>query len=899
MILLSEAVIIIIALLQTRTVQGDCIVQNTIASVIKLNNTVEERVDCHPDPYATPEKCEQRGCIWEPENEPLTGAPWCFYPPGYGYYMVGQPVETNDGFLIHLRKTSSSSMFGEESQDIWAQIEMQKNYRLRIKISDDRPRFQVPINIPSDGGHPAEPLYDISFTESPSFGIRVVRKGSGIVLLDTSLPGLIFSNQFIQLPMILPEGSHLYGWGENEQHTFSHDMNWKTWALYGRDQPPDGAANMYGVHPRLTVLDSNGLAYGILFLNSAAQEISLTPAPGLIYRTIGGILDMYIFMGEGPEEVVEQYTEAVGRFPLPPYWSLGFHLCRYGYDSLENMVAARERMEQFKIPQDAQWGDIDIMERALDFTVDQQRFGDLPQFVDDLKTSGVKFVTILDPCISTGEQNCTYRPFDLGELYDVWVKKASGGPVVGRVWPSDPVHFPDFTNPRTHLWWKLLLMEFHETIAYDGLWIDMNEPSNFVTGDLNDGCDSRSINYPPYLPSIRLDDHNHGLADKSLCGDAQHYLGPHYDVHNMFGWSQSRPTLEGVQEATGKRGLVLSRSTFVGSGNWVAHWLGDNFSNWANLRYSIIGMLQFNQFGIPMVGADICGFIGNTDEELCARWHQLGAFYPFSRNHNTIGATNQDPGFFGDPVARIARESLLIRYSLLPYLYTLFYHHAVKGGTVARPLWHEFPTDEKTRTIDDQFMWGSAILISPVVNQGQVSREIYLPTSSRWFSLTFFFNSSSWQEAEGGFSMVEAPLDVIHIHQRGGSIIPLQNPALNTQQSRKNDFQLLVALDKNQEANGTLFFDDGDTLDTVDHGEYFSGRLEYVERVMRMIVLQNGAQELQFLSFSRIVILGINDVVETVVVNGRPHDDFDSADGGVYLNNLDLAVNDNFKILFL
>ena len=106
----------------------------------------------------------------------------------------------------------------------------------------------------------------------------------------------------------------------------------------------------------------------------------------------------------------------------------------------------------------------------------------------------------------------------------------------------------------------------------------------------------------------------------------------------MFGWSQSAPTLAGVREATGARGLVLSRSTFVGSGQWVAHWLGDNFSNWANLKYSIIGMLQFNQFGIPMVGADICGFIGDTTEELCTRWHQLGAFYPFSRNHNTFGA---------------------------------------------------------------------------------------------------------------------------------------------------------------------------------------------------------------------------------------------------------------------
>merc|ERR1719186_395380 len=97
-------------------------------------------------------------------------------------------------------------------------------------------------------------------------------------------------------------------------------------------------------------------------------------------------------MGEDPEEVVEQYTEAIGRFPIPPYWSLGFHLCRYGYDKLENMVAAVDRMNEFKIPQDAQWGDIDIMERSLDFTVDQERFGGLPEFVDNLRKSTKPFL---------------------------------------------------------------------------------------------------------------------------------------------------------------------------------------------------------------------------------------------------------------------------------------------------------------------------------------------------------------------------------------------------------------------------------------------------------------------------------------------------------------------------
>ena len=120
---------LLLFLLQVAGSHGDCILQNSIANVIKLEKRVtkvKERIDCHPDPNATPEKCAQRGCTWEPEEEPLTGAPWCFYPPGYGYNMIGQPVDTKDGFLIHLRRSSSDFMFGEESQDIWVQIEMQK-----------------------------------------------------------------------------------------------------------------------------------------------------------------------------------------------------------------------------------------------------------------------------------------------------------------------------------------------------------------------------------------------------------------------------------------------------------------------------------------------------------------------------------------------------------------------------------------------------------------------------------------------------------------------------------------------------------------------------------------------------------------------------------------------------
>ena len=101
------------------------------------------------------------------------------------------------------------------------------------------------------------------------------------------------------------------------------------------------------------------------------------------------------------------------------------------------------------------------------------------------------------------------------------------------------------------------------------------------------------------------------------------------------------------------------------------------------------GMLEFNLFGIPYVGADICGFSGSATEEMCERWMELGAFYPFSRNHNYFASDDQDPGQWPDTVAVSSRKALNIRYRLLPYLYTLFHDSHTTGSTVARPLYHE------------------------------------------------------------------------------------------------------------------------------------------------------------------------------------------------------------------
>ena len=282
-------------------------------------------------------------------------------------------------------------------------------------------------------------------------------------------------------------------------------------------------------------------------------------------------------------------------------------------------------------------------------------------------------MTILDPAIDidTKDSDGTYDTFTRADQLDVWVKGPDGEPFTGKVWPDGNVYFPDYFQNVTQQWWIGEIIAFYDKVKFDGLWIDMNEPANFGSGDMIKGCPYNKYNNPPYLPKDLL---GGSLIEKTLCADSIQIVNGqeelHYNVHSLYGWSESKSTLDGVREATKTRGWILSRSTFIGSGNWAAKWLGDNWSQWSNLHTSIIGMIQFNMFGIPHVGADICGFIGNTTAEMCARWHQLGAFYPFSRNHKEINADHQDPVNLGEQVANITRDALKYRYNFLPILYT-------------------------------------------------------------------------------------------------------------------------------------------------------------------------------------------------------------------------------------
>jgi alpha-glucosidase (family GH31 glycosyl hydrolase) len=359
-------------------------------------------------------------------------------------------------------------------------------------------------------------------------------------------------------------------------------------------------------------------------------------------------------------------------------------------------------------------------------------------------------------------------------------------------------------------------------------FFSFSEPANFDTNKLqpwnwphpepwNIHCPlDEPLESPRYKTAIQGD----YLSDKTLCmiaeqTDGQGKIFKHYDVHNLYGWSETLATLPATRATENKRSIVISRSTFPTSGSYAGHWLGDNTAAWAHIKYNIIGMLEFNLFGIPYVGADICGFEGNTTEEMCQRWMQLGAFNPFFRNHNGIRFADQDPGSFSAPIVDSNRRVVETRYTLIPYLYTLFHRVHISGGTVVRSMAHEFPTDSSCWPLDEQFLWGSNLLIAPVVYEGHRTKDVYLPSTERWF------NYYTGEEiTKYGLITEQAPRDHLPLYLRGGSIIPHQQSAMNTVLSRKKPFYLYIALSKEQKANGDLYWDDGESINTYETFNY-------------------------------------------------------------------------------
>uniref|UniRef100_T1JGU6 P-type domain-containing protein n=1 Tax=Strigamia maritima TaxID=126957 RepID=T1JGU6_STRMM len=833
---------------------------NNAAKMEEKQCSIEDnnRFDCYPEDGSNQAKCEARGCCWgkpkfiHRKKSGSIGVPYCFYPTNYpGYYYVNSTV-TPKGVSIFIAR-NTTTYYGNDVMTLRLDIEIGKQ-RIRTKIYDPlNPRYEVPYPLqPEEDEEMMEPkFYNFQITTFP-FSLKIHDKISNRILFQT-IPNLIFTDQFIQVSFNVEK--YIYGLGERKD-SFLRSLDWQRFVMFNSDQAPVRNSNLYGSHPFMLQASGDGYFVGTLIYNSNAMEIILQPAPSSTIRTIGGVLDIVTFIGKSAGEVVQNYQKAIGLPIMPPYWSLGFHLCRFGLNSTKSTRELWQRTRDAGIPFDVQWNDIDYMDNRKDFTIDPKNYADLPKLIDDIHKAGMRYMVMVDSALDVPKNLADYQPYADGLKRGIFVNDSSGSkPFIGKVWSPNGAVWPDFTNPKTTDFWTDQLSAFHANISFDGLWIDMNEPSNF-----NEKCPSSKYDDPPYTPHIQ----GGKLGYKTICMNARQHAGLHYNLHNIYGYLETIATNTALQKIfPGKRPFIISRSTFPGQGHYGSHWTGDVFSTWDDLRTSIPGILDFNLFGIPMVGADICGFNGNTTVKLCQRWMELGAFYPFSRNHNTINAIDQDPVALGPDVVKSSRYALQIRYMLLPYLYTLFYRAHIMGETVARPLFFEFPKDVNTYSIDTQFLLGPAVMVIPVLEENQSTVNAYIP-QGKWYSL----NNLTAIKSNGQKESFDAPPGIINVILRSGFALPIKYLANTTTQSRTNGFGLIFALDEVGKAAGELYWDDGESIDAYEKGNYNLITFSASNKKIQSTVMKAGAVK-ELTNLESVCIVGLTNEPIVVFVNEK------------------------------
>ena len=724
-----------------------------------------------------------------------------FHRPGSSYKATNIS-RSDDVITANLLSSDSRAI-----SPLFLSISCETAARLRIRITDPtEERYEVPYPWKSgDGVRGDKRRYRIT-VQNETFSIQVTRLSDNTVIFDTSSHDLVYTDQFLSLGTRLPSDK-LYGIGENSAPIL-RDLNQKRHTLWnaGGYYEQGQGVNLYGSHPFYLNLEKSGSANGVLLMNSNAMDILLTDTPAVTWNTIGGILDFSVFVGDSPVDVIKLYTGRIGRSFLPPIWALGFHLCRWGYNNTGYMRSVLDDMVDQGVPVDVQWNDIDYMDRHKDFTIDPDRYGDLPQHVDYLHSVGKRYVAMIDPGI-LAKFNQGYLPADTGVQEGIFIRNSTGQLLIGNVWPGDTV-FPDFLSRKTWQWWSKWILylnnEFQQN--FDGIWIDMNEPQSFYDGS-KEGCPWHDrLEDPPYIPGIRR-----SLQWGTLCLTAKQGKYLHYDVHNLYGWSEAQATRFALKELRPQnRTFILSRSTFVGSGQWTAHWTGDVHSTWGDLKASVSDIINMNILGIPMVGADICGFEGDSDKELCIRWSQLGAYYPFSRNHNTLYARPQEPTAWGTDTTAVIRAALQERYHLMLYMYGLFVKSHAQGDPVVQGLFMQFPTDTFSHDKDRQFLWGAGVMVCPCLERGARTTWIYFP-QALWYHIWTIELVSKGGEVIPDYP---SPLGSINVFVRGGTIIPMvtwassQTPTAEAMLATKS-ISLYCYLDSAGSAAGEIFVDDG------------------------------------------------------------------------------------------
>ena len=470
-----------------------------------------------------------------------------------------------------------------------------------------------------------------------------------------------------------------------------------------------------------------------------------------IWSEAAQVIDYYVVAADDADGVIAGYRDLTGKAVLLPKWSYGFWQSRERYKTQAELTGALDEYRRRKLPIDAivldwsywpedAWGSHDF---------DPKNFPDPDGMVDHVHDQNAQIMISVWPKFYPTTEH--YRELDAaGYMYrrNVEVGELDW---IGKGYLNS--FYDPFTRQAQQIFWRQVNTKLNSK-GFDAWWLDASEPdlhSNIDTGERK----ART------MPNA---------------------LGSSVEYFNAYPLPHSEGVYRGSREVEpDKRVFILSRAYFAGQQRaGAAFWSGDIVPRWEDYREQISGLVNASMAGAPNVSFDIGGFSPERRyetkdpahlpewRELSLRWFQHGAFVPIFRLHGQFPYREiWEIAPEGTPHYESFVHYLKLRYTLLPYIYTLAGDTWHRDGTILRALAMDFPDDAKARDIADQYLFGPAFLVAPVTQFKATRREVYLPAGTEWIDF-----ETGQRHAGGQTINADAPLQRMPLFVRAGSIVP-------------------------------------------------------------------------------------------------------------------------------
>ncbi len=574
---------------------------------------------------------------------------------------------------------------------------------------------------------------------------------------------------------------HFYGLGQHQQGFLDlsgHRMN--CWHEY---DSPGGETVCVPF-----VVSSRG--YGLVWDNPSKTTVDFAINGRTTWSSeVGDRVSFFVIAGNSTDEIYTGYRQLTGITHMLPRAAFGYIQSKAIYATQQQLMDVAEGYRKRDIPADVLVVDFLNMTRQGEMDLDPERWPQPAAMNDRLHQMGFSTLLSVWPHYAPGT-----RYYDMLKARGWLIHKPDGTPDSGgftnQIGPN-----LDTTNPEAASWfWEHIRDGYIRKDHFDFLWLDETEPDVSPENDI-------------------------------------FYVGTGRRFFNVYPLFHTAAVYDGFRRDFGdnRRVMILARAAYLGAQrNGTIFWSSDITSTWDSLKRSIATGLGFTATGMPYWDTDIAGFsspllpadykpahtplIDPTDAlanvgryldypELYVRWFEWGAFQPVMRTHGE--REHNEVWAYGKQAEPILARYLRLRYALLPYTYSLAYNSYQTGAPFMRALFMDFGTDPKAANISDEYMFGPAFLVAPVVEQGATQREVYLPAGADWY------NYWTHERFRGGKTItVNAPIDTLPLFVRAGSIVPTGSPVQST-----HDRQTItkVQVFPGASTDFTLFADDGTT----------------------------------------------------------------------------------------